>query len=87
MKLAKCLLLAGSVVAMVSNSPRAKAQGLEVTDTRDGYEIEFSDDDLLGEMLDLQGHVVRLRPGATRVLLIRPRSSFVPEMSQSVEDL
>lgn len=55
--------------------------------TDDGDSMRFSDEDLLGQTLSGQGDVLRLRLGPARTLLIRPRVSFVPELSKSVETL
>ena len=65
----------------------AKAQDHRLSDTADGYSVEFSDSDLLGQTLDLAGLLLPLRTGQPRVRLIRPRASFVPELSKSIEAL
>jgi hypothetical protein len=46
---------------------------------------EFDDDDLMGDALGTTSALIRLRPDAARVTLIRPRASFVSEMLKSVE--
>ena len=46
---------------------------------------EFDDDDLMGDALGTTSALIRIRPEASRVTLIRPRASFVPEMLKSVE--
>jgi hypothetical protein len=46
---------------------------------------EFDDDDLMGDALGTTSALIRVRPDAARVTLIRPRASFVPEMLKSVE--
>ena len=46
--------------------------------------FEFSDDDLLGGGLDPGLARIRVRPASGRVLLIRPRVSFVQRMVDSV---
>jgi hypothetical protein len=46
---------------------------------------EFEDDDLMGDALGTTSALIRVRPDAARVTLIRPRASFVPEMLKSVE--
>ncbi len=48
---------------------------------------EFEDDALNALGYDAQGMVLRVRPGAARVLLLRPRVQFVTELLQSVEAL
>lgn len=51
----------------------------------DRYTYLFNDDDLLGGTLDTTSALIRVRPDAARVTLIRPRASFVPEMLKSIE--
>ena len=63
----------------------ATAQEHSVSDTPDGYAVEFSDSDLLGHSLDLAGLLIPIRDDHVRVLLLRPRASFVPELSKSIE--
>ena len=65
----------------------ATAQDHRVSDTADGYAVEFEDGDLLGQTLSLAGLLLPLRSDSPRILLIRPRASFVPELTTSIEDL
>ena len=55
-------------------------------DRKGGYH-EFVDDNLLGGGASPYGSWFKHRKPTARVLLIRPRSSFVPEMLKSVDDL
>ncbi len=48
---------------------------------------DFKDDDLLGAGLGPMGSVLKVRKGAARVQLLRPRTHFVPEMLKSVEHI
>jgi hypothetical protein len=48
---------------------------------------EFSDDDLLGDTISGHTAILRVRPPAAKVSLIRPRASFIAEMFKSVEAL
>ena len=68
-------------------TPPATAQDHRVSDTQDGYAVEFDDADLLGQTLSLAGLLLPLRTDRPRILLIRPRASFVPELSSSIEEL
>jgi hypothetical protein len=63
----------------------AVAQQEEKTD--DGYGYTFSDDPLNAGGFGPNDATIRVRPNAARTTLIRPRTSFVPEMLKSVEDL
>ena len=53
----------------------------------DGYGYEFSDDPLSAGGFGPNDATIRVRPGPVRRTLIRPRTSFVPEMLKSVENL
>ena len=53
----------------------------------EGYGYEFSDDPLAAGGFGPNDATIRGRPGPGRTTLIRPRTSFVPEMLKSVENL
>ena len=53
----------------------------------DGYGYEFADDPLAAGGFGPNDATIRVRPGPVRTTLIRPRTSFVPEMLKSVENL
>ena len=53
----------------------------------EGYGYEFDDDPLNAGGFGPNDATIRVRPGAARTLLIRPRTQFVQEMLQSVENL
>lgn len=53
----------------------------------EGYGYEFSDDPLAAGGFGPSDATIRVRPGPVRTTLIRPRTSFVPEMLKSVENL
>ena len=53
----------------------------------DSYGYEFSDDPLSAGGFGPNDATIRVRPGPVRTTLIRPRTSFVPEMLKSVENL
>lgn len=65
----------------------ASAQYETLESTDEGYEVLFEDGDVLGSSEAATGFVLKLRDPQPRVLLIRPRTSFVPEMIQSVQDI
>ena len=62
-----------------------KATGASGKD--EGYGYEFSDDPLAAGGFGPNDATIRVRPGPVRTTLIRPRTSFVPEMLKSVENL
>ncbi len=63
----------------------ALAQGKSKKD--EGYGYDFSDDPLNAGGFGPNDATIRVRPGPVRTTLIRPRTSFVPEMLKSVENL
>jgi hypothetical protein len=83
----------GLVVALgaflVSTAAFAQDEGVKSSDSDggDGYGYEFSDDPLNAGGFGPNDATIRVRPGPVRTTLIRPRTSFVPEMLKSVEDL
>jgi hypothetical protein len=86
-------LSAGVVVAVVVSALASSAfaqgtRGTEGGSGRDqGYGYEFSDDPLSAGGFGPNDATIRVRPGPVRTTLIRPRTSFVPEMLKSVENL
>ncbi len=75
-----CVLFTASAFAQA-----AKASGGGGKD--EGYGYEFSDDPLSAGGFGPNDATIRVRPGPVRTTLIRPRTSFVPEMLKSVENL
>ncbi len=56
-------------------------------DDGEGYGYEFEDDPLNAGGFGPNDATIRVRPAAARTTLIRPRTTFVPEMLKSVENL
>jgi hypothetical protein len=65
----------------------ALAQGKAAGKKEEGYGYDFSDDPLNAGGFGPNDATIRVRPGPVRTTLIRPRTSFVPEMLKSVENL
>lgn len=63
------------------------AAGADKGDKGEGYGYEFDDDPLNAGGFGPNDATIRVRPRAARTTLIRPRTSFVPEMLKSVENL
>jgi hypothetical protein len=84
------LTLGATLVAvafsLVSSSAHAEEKA-KTTEGKDGYGYEFSDDPLAAGGFGPSDATIRVRPGPVRTTLIRPRTSFVPEMLKSVENL
>jgi hypothetical protein len=72
---------AALVVAPTASAQPAKAGGDE------GYGYTFEDDPLNAGGFGPNDATIRVRPRAARTTLIRPRTSFVPEMLKSVENI
>lgn len=72
----------GAGAAAAGGAPAAKSGG-----GGEGYGYEFSDDPLSAGGFGPNDATIRVRPGPVRTTLIRPRTSFVPEMLKSVENL
>lgn len=80
--------VAVSLVALaalsVSRGAYAQAEGGA---DGEGYGYEFEDDPLNAGGFGPNDATIRVRPKAARTTLIRPRTTFVPEMLKSVENL
>jgi len=86
------LLSSASAFAQGAPAPGAGAGGAAAKPTAaggrdEGYGYEFSDDPLAAGGFGPNDATIRVRPGPVRTTLIRPRTSFVPEMLKSVENL
>ena len=79
-------LIAGIVVTLASSIALAQAAKAGAK-KEEGYGYEFSDDPLAAGGFGPNDATIRVRPGPVRTTLIRPRTSFVPEMLKSVENL
>jgi hypothetical protein len=75
------LALAGSSV--FAQAPAAGGEG----GGAEGYGYTFDDDPLNAGGFGPNDATIRVRARAARTTLIRPRTSFVPEMLKSVENL
>jgi hypothetical protein len=97
MKLTKKMLVIGSLAAvLLSLSGKSYAQeagGAAAATTAGGsgasgdYGYKFEDDPLAAGGFGPSDATIRVRPGPVRTTLIRPRTSFVPEMLKSVENI
>lgn len=73
--------------AAFAQQPGAGAKATGSAGKDEGYGYEFSDDPLAAGGFSPNDATIRVRPGPVRTTLIRPRTSFVPEMLKSVENL
>lgn len=81
----KLLVIITVLVFVISWTSQANAQDKFSDD--DGYGYEFDDDPLNAGGFGPTDATIRVRPRAARTTLIRPRTSFVPEMLKSVENI
>lgn len=81
MRLFKLSLAGALAFSVLAASSMSQAQ----SKADENLIYEFDDDDLMGDTLGTTSALIRVRPDAARVTLIRPRASFVPEMLKSVE--
>ena len=79
--------VAVAAVGCSSSTTEALAQRKAGAKKEEGYGYEFSDDPLNAGGFGPNDATIRVRPGPVRTTLIRPRTSFVPEMLKSVENL
>lgn len=82
-------ILFASASALAQGAPAAGggAASAKSSDANGGYGYEFADDPLAAGGFGPNDATIRVRPGPVRTTLIRPRTSFVPEMLKSVENL
>ncbi len=88
----KWLLSAFAVVALITVAGPSHAQDASAAPSATGggqgdYGYKFEDDPLSAGGFGPSDATIRVRPGPVRTTLIRPRTSFVPEMLKSVENI
>jgi hypothetical protein len=81
--------LAAAILLMLSASARAQDAAPAAAGAGAGgdYGYKFEDDPLSAGGFGPSDATIRVRPGPVRTTLIRPRTSFVPEMLKSVENI
>jgi hypothetical protein len=90
-KRSKQALVITAATAILAFSTSAMAQETKVKESAggggDGYGYEFDDDPLNAGGFGPNDATIRVRAKPMRTTLIRPRTSFIPEMLKSVENL
>jgi len=78
-----------SASALAQKTPGGGGSAAAATgDSKGGdYGYKFEDDPLSAGGFGPNDATIRVRPGPVRQTLIRPRTSFVPEMLKSVENI
>jgi hypothetical protein len=79
--------LAPVLVAAAVSCPHTVRAETKTACLRDDCEYRFDDANVLGAGLGVYGTAIKVRDGAPRVNLIRPRVSFVMSLLKSVEHL
>jgi len=79
-------LLLGSAPSYADDATGGGAAAAGGTAAGD-YGYKFEDDPLSAGGFGPSDATIRVRPGPVRTTLIRPRTSFVPEMLKSVENI
>ncbi len=77
----------GAVTLLVAPLVFAQAVSESKDEGGDGYGYEFDDDPLNAGGFGPNDATIKVRARAARTTLIRPRTSFVPEMLKSVENI
>jgi hypothetical protein len=81
------LLVAATLILAGTAASTAHADEHRVETTRGGYLVDFDDDPLGATGHAASGWQLQVRTRKPRVLLIRPRTTFVPELRKSAENL
>lgn len=81
------LTVLGLLLATSAAGAQSKKAGAKESKDDAGYGYTFDDDPLAAGGFGPGDATIRVRPGAVRTTLIRPRTSFVTEMLKSVENL
>jgi len=76
-----------SVPSFAQDGAAAGAAGAGGAGGAGDYGYKFEDDPLSAGGFGPADATIRVRPGPVRTTLIRPRTSFVPEMLKSVENI
>lgn len=79
-KVGMMVLALGGSVLWGTSAVAQEAEG-------DGYGYSFDDDPLNAGGFGPNDATIRVRSKAARTTLIRPRTSFIPEMLKSVENI
>jgi hypothetical protein len=86
MRVLKQIVVGCLSAVLVAVAHDASAQGVDTTPTKEGYRYVFVDDPL--DALGFGEHIaqIKVRQPPARTLLLRLRTTFVPEMLKTVEN-
>jgi hypothetical protein len=80
-------LLAGAFIVLYTHLAAADETTYKETQTGGDQSVFFKDDPLAAGGLSPYEALLRVSPSPKRVMLLRPRTQFVPELLKSVENL
>ena len=80
-------LFSAQAFAQDASGGGAQSTGAGGSGGNGDYGYKFEDDPLSAGGFGPADATIRVRPGPVRTTLIRPRTSFVPEMLKSVENI
>lgn len=80
-------VIASITIGLFSNVALAEDKKPKAQDKSQDYGYTFTDDALLGNDLQGQTGVIKVRPTGMRDRLIKPRTQFVSEMLKSIEHI
>lgn len=83
----KTLAALAALTVLCTSGLAAAEEGYSTTTQADGYSVAFVDDLLGASGIDGSAPIIKVRPRTVRVTLIRPRTSFVPELLQSTDTI
>jgi hypothetical protein len=81
------LIAVGLLMLSASSRAQEAAPAAGASGAGGDYGYKFEDDPLSAGGFGPSDATIRVRPGPVRTTLIRPRTSFVPEMLKSVENI
>jgi hypothetical protein len=79
--------IAGTFLTLSASAFAQEAAAGATPGASGDYGYKFEDDPLSAGGFGPSDATIRVRPGPVRTTLIRPRTSFVPEMLKSVENI
>jgi hypothetical protein len=79
--------VAVGALVLVGFASTASAQAAKDSASGDGYGYSFEDDPLSAGGFGPNDSRIRVRQGAQRTTLIKPRTQFISELLKSVENL
>ncbi len=87
MKMRMLAIGLGLTALLAGGAARAQGADVKSMETDGGYGYAFEDDPLTAGAGGPAGALITVRPPTAQATLIRPRTSFVPEMLKSVEKI